>query len=114
MSATATPKKLSNFLPPLKEQGMDYLVAAHKSGVSMQAVKVTQVGAAPLVVDLVALGLKTMFDTDYVVITAGETAARTTVDESTITPTGFSVLGGAAAEVHHLLVVGRFSDQAGE
>lgn len=113
MSADANPKKLSDYIPPLKEQGMDYLAAAHKAGVTVQQKKITQSGAAPLVVDLEAEGLLPMFDTNYVVLTGGETAVRTTVDESSMTKNGFDVLGGADTEVHHLLVVGRTLNQAG-
>ena len=91
---------------------MDYLTGAAKAGVSIQSFKVTQSGAAPLVVNFEALGLPNMANADYVVITGGETASRTTVDESAITAAGFEVLAGADTEVHHLLVVGTLKRQA--
>lgn len=111
MSANATPRKLSNYIPPLKEQGMDYLVAAAAAGVGMQALKVTLSGATHSVV-FEDEGRVNMEDADYVVLLQGETTSRLTVDESTITKTGFDILGGLAAEVGHVLVVGRLSGQA--
>lgn len=111
--SNASPKKLSDYLPPLKDQGMDYLAGAVGPGVTVQAKQITQVGAAPLVVDLEAEeGLGPMADANYVVICQGQTAGRVTVDQATITETGFNVLGGAAAEVIHVLIVGRAANQA--
>jgi hypothetical protein len=42
----------------------------------------------------------------YAVAVGGETAARVTVDQSTIATTGFDLLGGADTEVVHLLIHG--------
>lgn len=109
----ASPKKISDYLPPLKDQGIDYIAAANAAGVGMQSKQITQSGVAPLVVDLEAEGLSPMEDTNYVVIAQGETVARVTVDQSTITKTGFNVLGGADTEVVHLLIIGRLAGQAG-
>lgn len=106
------PKTADKHIPYCADQGLKHLVGATKPGVSIQTLKKTQSGAAPLVVDLEAEGLETMADANYVVLTGGETAARTTVDESTITKTGFNVLGGANAEVHHLVIIGRVKGQA--
>ena len=72
--------------------------------------KVTQSGAAPLVVNFAALGLPNMKDTDYRILPTGETAARTTVDESTIAKTGFNILGGADTEVHHIWIDGQVDE----
>ena len=107
----ANPKKISDYVPILADQGMDYLAAAVKAGVTIQTKKITQPGAAPLVVDLVAEGLTAMADTDYVVLVQGETVARVTVDESSVTTAGFDVLGGAITEVVHLVVIGRVAGQ---
>lgn len=108
----ATPRKASDYIPILKNQGIDDVVAANGQGVGMQSFKVTQAGAAPLVVNFETLGLKKMANADYTVLTGGETAALTTVDESTITTEGFNVLGGADTEVHHITVVGTLAGQA--
>lgn len=75
-------------------------------GKEFQSVKLTLVGAAPHVVSFRALGLQNMANVNYVAFVDGETAARVTVDESTITTEGFSILGGAATEVVHILVHG--------
>ena len=112
MPANATPRKLSKFIPPLQEQGMDYLAAAAAAGVSIQAKQVTQSGASPFSVVLEDAGMKNMEDDEYVVIVQGETAARVTVDQSSLTKVGFDILGGADTEVLHVLVVGRLSGQA--
>lgn len=112
MSENATPKKLSNYMPPLKEQGMDYLAAAAQAGVGIQGKLITQSGAAPLVVDLEALGMSPMADTDYVVVSQVE-GLTPSVDESTKTKTGFNVLGGVDTSVHNLMVIGRLKGQAG-
>jgi hypothetical protein len=109
--ADASPKKMSTHIPVMADQGIDHVTASPVGGQGMQAKLVTQSGAAPLVVDLEALGLKKMADTDYVVISQVEGKACT-VDESTKTQSGFNVLVGADTDVHNLLVVGRFIDQA--
>ena len=109
----ANPKKLSDHMPPLKEQGMDYLAAAARAGVGIQAKLITQSGVAPLVVDLEAEGMSPMADTNDVVISQVEGKACT-VDESTKTKTGFNVLLGGDTEVHNLLVIGTLAGQAGK
>ena len=101
-------KKLSDYLPPLKEQGMDYLAGASQAGVSLQAFKVISAGT-PDTVSFAALGLPDMDDPDYLVFVGGEGAF--TVDESTITAQGFDILGGAASNVMHVLVVGKLKGQ---
>ncbi len=115
-SETVTPssgltKRASDQIPYCKDQGIPYLAAAAAPGMSIQAAQVTQVGASPFSVDLAAQGLAPMANTSYAVIVQGETAARVTVDQSSITVNGFDVLGGADTEVLHLLVVGRLAEQ---
>ncbi len=107
----ASPKEARDHLPYAADQGMPYLAGAAKAGVSIQQKKVTLVGAAPHSINLVAQGLSAMEDTSYCVLADGETAARVTVDESTMTVSGFDLLGGAAAEVVHLVIVGRLKGQ---
>jgi hypothetical protein len=105
-------KKASNFIPLLKDQGMDYLAGATAPGVSIQVKQITQSGAAPCVVSFAAEGMSDMADTSYVVIVGGETAAAATVDQSTIATTGFNIIGGADTEVLHVVVIGRVKGQA--
>ena len=106
------PRAASESMPPLKDQGVFDVVGSPSTGKSLQSAQVTQAGASPFVVDLEAIGLRSMADTAYVVIAEGETAARVTVDQSTITEAGFSLLGGADTEVIHLMVMGRVRGQA--
>jgi hypothetical protein len=112
MPEDATPRKLSDYLPPLKNQGMDYLVAASGAGVSIQAKALVQSGAAPFSVVLEDVGLQNMQSSDYVVITQVEGVAAT-VDESTKTKTGFDLLVAGDTDVHNLIIVGRLAGQAG-
>lgn len=106
------PKEAKDYIPYAADQGIAYLAGAAKAGVSIQAKQITQVGAAPCVVDLEDEGLSPMADTDYVVIVQGETAAAVMVDQSTMTVNGFNILGGADTEVLHVLIVGCVKGQA--
>mgnify|MGYP003404569185 CR=1 FL=1 len=99
-------QKSSKSIPELASLGMDYPVGASKPGVGIVPFKVTLSGALH-VVSLSALGLQPMADTSYCVQVEGETVSRLTVDESTITVNGFSIIGGLAAEVAHVVLVGR-------
>lgn len=74
-------------------------------GKELQSTKIV-LGGTPHVVDLAAEGLEPMENVDYVVQLQGETVARLTIDESTITTAGFSILGGANAEVAHVSIHG--------
>lgn len=108
MARKAT-RPLGDYLPPLKEQGVAELVAAHKGGVALQSKQITQAGASPFTVTLADEGLSDMAGTDYVVIVGGETVGAVTVDQSTLATTGFDLLGGADTEVLHVLIVGRLA-----
>lgn len=105
-------KKASDHVPYAQDQGLKYLSGAAKAGVTVIPLLITQSGAAPLVVTFASLDLPNMADADYVVITSGETASVTTVDESTKTVSGFNVLGGLNTEIHNIVVIGRVSGQA--
>jgi len=76
------------------------------AGEKLISFKVTLAGAAPHAIKFKDQGLPVMADALYRIFPAGETAAAVKVDESTITEAGFSLLGGAAAEVVHILVQG--------
>lgn len=112
MGTKGVARKLGDSIPPLRDHGVEHLAAAHKGGVAIQSAQITQAGAAPFSVVLADHGLNDMADTGYVVIVQGETAARVTVDQSTIALTGFDVLGGADTEVLHVMIVGRMKDMA--
>jgi hypothetical protein len=97
---------VSESIPEFALKGMKYPVGADIPGVGMQQKKITLSGS-PFSVDFAAQGLAPMADTSYCVLVGGETAAVVKVDESTMTVSGFDLLGGAAAEVAHVVVVGR-------
>lgn len=103
-------KKISDHLPDLKREGVPFVTGAAKGGVSVQTKKVTLTGS-PHTIVFATLGMSDMADTTYVVTLGGETVARLTPDESTITTRGFDILGGAAAEVAHIVVTGRLKNQ---
>jgi hypothetical protein len=89
----------------------ELVVNAVQGGLAMASFKKTA-GGSPETVTFKDAGLPDMAaDSEYVVQVGGETAARVTVDESTITPAGFDVLGAAASEVLHITVHGRFATQ---
>ena len=99
-------KKLSDYQPELKDQGMDYLAAAGAAGVAIQSGTFTSDGTP----DTVTLG-KEMANATYTILLQGETVARVTVDESETSATTFVVLGAANTEVVHWLVVGQLKGQ---
>ena len=105
-------KKIGDYIGILKDQGLDYLAGAAKAGVSVQSKQITQAGASPFTVSFSAQGMSDMADTSYTVTVNGETAAATSVDQSTIATTGFDVIGGADTEVLHIVVIGRLKGQA--
>jgi len=67
--------------------------------------KVT-LGGSSHAVNFKALGLLPMANATYRIWPAGETAALIKVDESTITEAGFTILGGGASEIAHVLIQG--------
>jgi hypothetical protein len=81
---------------------------AGQGGQGLQSFKITSVGTPDHVL-FSALGLPDMADTNYRVITDGETVLVTHVDESTIATTGFDILHGGAAEIIHVFVHGRIA-----
>ena len=100
-----------DYLPPTKDNGFKGLCGAISEGVTLQAAQITQVGTAPYSLVLADHGLENMASTDYVVIIGGETTGYPYVDQSTITETGFDVLGAAATEVLHVAIIGRIQGQ---
>lgn len=104
-------KKLSDHVPALKDQGMDYLAAANAAGVGIQCYRVAQVGASPFTFTFATYGLKNMADGTYNVIVQGPNGDER-ADYATRTPTSVQITGGAAAEQLIVLVIGRFANQS--
>jgi hypothetical protein len=102
-------RKFSKILRAFADNAIDYVMAAGKPCTGISAFTVTQVGTSPCAVLLSTYGLPNMADTDYQVIVNGETVAATSVDESSKTVSGFSILGGANNEIYHVVVIGRFA-----
>jgi hypothetical protein len=103
---------LQSFKTMFKEcyaAGIDWIMASGKKAQGINAFSVTLSGAAPHAVTFAANDCPNFADTNYLVIPHGETASRVTVDESSKTMTGFSLLSGVAGEVVHIICVGRLS-----
>jgi len=81
---------------------------AGKGGEGIQSFKYTSDGT-PDALLFADFGLPDMADALYRVFPAGETVAAVKVDESTIATSGFTILGGGAGEVVHVLVHGRIA-----
>lgn len=104
-------KKISDYIPPLKQEGVPFLAAAAKGGVALQVSEIVQVGASPFAVTFAQLGMSGMADALYVPLVTGPNGDER-ADLTTRTVTGFSILGGAATERLGIVVVGRLKNQA--
>ena len=99
-------KKISDYVPILKDQGIDYVTAAGVAGLGFQCQTVT-VSGSPATITLST----EMADTSYCAIAQGEGNALS-VDEGTKTVSGFDVLGGSG-EVANIIVIGQLKGQQG-
>jgi len=106
-------KELSKSFREFFLAGIDWVMASGKKSQGMNAFSITS-GGSPDSVVFADLALPDMADADYQVLCDGETVARVTVDESSKTAFGFDILGGAGAEVIHVVVVGRIEGQPEE
>ena len=106
-----TSKKMSDYLPNLKQEGIPYLVGAYEGGVSIQYGQITQAGASAFAVTFAALGMSDMADALYIPFVTGPNGDER-ADLSTRTTTGFDIVGGADTEVLGVMVVGRIRGQA--
>lgn len=104
-------KRMDKFIPIMKDQGIAHVCAAGKAGLGIQSFRITSGGSPDVVTFASIAGAVDMASASYQVICQGETAARVKVDESTITAQGFSILGGAAAEIIHVIVIGQLKGQ---
>lgn len=86
----------------------ELITHAQVGGQSLFSFKATLSGAAPHAIAFKDYVQNDMADTDYRVTVGGEFASGAcNVDESTITKTGFSLLGGADTEIAHVWVHGK-------
>jgi hypothetical protein len=74
-----------------------------------QTARFTQLGGGPQVLTFAGLGLLNMADDQYSILLGGETINRTYPQQSSITPTGFTLLGGTTTDVHHITIVGKIA-----
>lgn len=102
-------KQASTSIPYAANQGIDFILACSQGARGTHVIRLVS-GGTPDSVAFADLGLIGMADTSYLVLVDGETVGRVTVDESSKTVDGFDILGGAAAEVLQVLVIGRFAD----
>src|SRR3990167_2086130 len=97
----------------LKRLGINWIAAIGAPGQGILAWSYTSDGTPDAqvfaIIQVNGETLPDMADTNYQVIVQGETAARTTVDESSKATTGFTIVGAANAEVVHVLVIGRLA-----
>jgi hypothetical protein len=107
-------QELSKMFKEFKQAGIDWLLASGKKAQGINAFSVTLSGAAPHAITFADHSLPDFADTNYTVITDGETASDTSVDESTKTVSGFSLLGGADTEVVHIHCIGRLAGMESE
>lgn len=104
-------------LPKLKQYfkeffllGIDYVLAAGHPSRGMNGFSVTGAGGGADAVLFESYGCQNMADNTYQVVVNGEIAgAKVSVDESTKTTRGFTVLGLGAGEVGHVLVHGQLA-----
>jgi hypothetical protein len=100
-------RKLSDYIPILAAEGIDYVAAADAAGVGSQYQLVTVSGGT----QAVTLA-KQMANVSYAVLVTEETGA-VTVAESSKTVTGFDLIGGGAGEIANVLVIGQLNGQKG-
>ena len=100
------PVKLSEYIVPLKEQGIHHVTAAARPGECLQRARIQQVGDSPFSVDFLASGLQTMGETGYVVLLSGGLGT----DNQTVN--GFDITGGVDGQVITFAVLGTLSGQA--
>jgi len=114
-------KRISDFVPILKQQNMDFLAAAGAPGVSIQYARLTQSGSSPMTVSLSQLPssqaqagtLRAMADANYMVIAYDLTGqAFLNIPLANITPTAFNISGGSSSDVICVLVIGRLATEA--
>lgn len=101
-------KKISNYDPILKDQGIDYLVGAAKAGQSQQSV--TFAMPAGGVVTFAGMGIANMFDGNYQVFFTDNTTAGA-AKATAKTGLGFTITGPTTADSLDILIVGRLANQ---
>lgn len=111
------PAPISSFIPPLRDQGIDFLVGAGELGISIQICDTTLTGAttALLFANLVTAGghsIKPPADGLYTILVGGGATTAARLDPTTRTTLGFSIIGGTNLDVVTLIFVGRLAGQA--
>jgi len=107
-------EKLSKLFREFLLAGIDWVMASGVKSQGTNSWTETLSGAAPHSLTFEGASRPNMADASYQVLVDGETAGRVTVDESSKTATGFDVLGGVAAEVVHVVVIGRLEGMPAE
>jgi hypothetical protein len=108
---TTFAKKASDQIPYCKDQGIEYLVEAGKSGMSLQYIR--YVFAAGGIVNFANLGFKPMQDNSYVVIGVNQTGtvAPKVAADTTRTANQFVVTGPSVGDTCEFVVCGPSRNQ---
>lgn len=112
MAISGLVKKLSDYLPILRDQGIEHLCAASSAGVSLQSASLVAMPADGALT-FAELGMSDMADSDYALIVHNHSDAA---DEATClanarTATGFTLTGPDEDDLLDIVVVGRLADQ---
>lgn len=119
-SASTLPKKADAYIPYCKDQGLPFLAAAARSGVSIQLKTFIQTAAG--VFDFAAEGLLPMADGNYALLlhnhsglaetgVAGPIADYPTADPVNRTPAQFVIAGPSPGDIIDVVVVGKLNGQ---
>ena len=104
----STVKKISNYLPPLKDQGMDYLTAANAAGLSIQTGTVASADTAGDTITLTSQ----MANATYMVIIVNETDVARNPSQAAKTTTSFDYGNEVNnADVLSYVVIGQLDGQ---
>lgn len=104
----ASEKKISDYVPPLKEQKIDYLVGSPQGNKSILSATVVSAGTT-LVVDFLATFGVVMKDASYQIVASSD--ANSSMSYSAKTASGFTLANVQASEVIDIVVIGKVAGQ---
>lgn len=100
-------KKISDYVPIFKDQGIDYVAAADAAGVATQYQVVT-ISGDPHTVTLA----KEMANTDYAAVATADNSTPF-IDSAAKTTSSFQITGCIASDVVNVIVIGQLKGQEG-
>lgn len=102
-------KKLSTYDPMMLENGIDYVAAAGKAGVGIQAASFTMVTGGVFTFE--DNGCVNMADTSYQVIVMNQTDIADPATVGTKTTSAFTITGPDNDDVMDIIIVGKLAGQ---